>query len=376
MPRHASGEESLLRQVLLMALWGIVGVIVPRATVYGSLAPFGVGAAAAVSGPGSVVVYLATGMGYLLPEGAAFPLRYLAAVAAVAGIRWSLNGLKKVTGSALFAPAAAFLATGFTGMAMALMGKPDFLEILTVISESLLAGGFAYFVQVAFRITHQMPDATLTAPEQASMVAVAAVALMALSTVQFSGISPGRIVSILVILVFARCGREQGGSIAGIVLGTAMALAAPEQMFLAPAYALGGLLAGLFSRFGKLASAASFVVVNMVVNLSANPGLEVVVGFYEVAAASILYVVLPPVLDKRLGGLIGHVREVPAADGLRHSVVMRMEFAARAMQEVAGTVDGVSKKLAGLSAPDLGGIYRNVSDEACRICGMASTMPG
>lgn len=36
---------------------------------------------------------------------------------------------------------------------------------------------------------------------------------------------------------------------------------------------------------------------------------------------------------------------------------MRMEFAARAMQEVAGTVDGVSKKLAGLSAPDLGGIY-------------------
>ena len=56
MPRHASGEESLLRQVLLMALWGIVGVIVPRATVYVSLEPFGVGAAAAVSGPGSVAV--------------------------------------------------------------------------------------------------------------------------------------------------------------------------------------------------------------------------------------------------------------------------------------------------------------------------------
>lgn len=31
------------------------------------------------------MVYLAAGMGYLLPEGAAFPLRYLAAVAAVAG---------------------------------------------------------------------------------------------------------------------------------------------------------------------------------------------------------------------------------------------------------------------------------------------------
>lgn len=368
--RHTSGEESLLRQVLLMALWGIVGVIVPRATVYGGFAPFGVGVAAAVSGPGSVVVYLAAGMGYLLPEGAAFPLRYLAAVAAVAGIRWSLNGLKRVTGAVLFAPVTAFLASGCTGMAMTFMGKPDFLSLLTVVAESLLAGGFAYFVQVTFRITHQAPEKPLTAQEQASVVAVAAVVLMALSTVQFSGISPGRIFSILVILVLARCGREQGGSIAGIVLGAAMALAAPDQMYLAPAYALGGLLAGLFSRFGKLAAAASFVAVNMVVTLGANPDLDVVVGFYEAAAASVLYVALPPVLDKKLGVLVNHVQNVPAASGLRHSVVMRMEFAAKAMQEVAGTVDGVSKKLAGLSAPDLGGLYRQVSDEACRICGM------
>ena len=285
--RHTSGEESLLRQVLLMALWGIVGMIVPRATVYGGFAPFGVGVAAAVSGPGSVVAYLATGMGYLLPEGAAFPLRYLAAVAAVAGIRWSLNGLKRVTGAVLFAPVTAFLASGCTGMAMTFMGKPDFLSLLTVVAESLLAGGFAYFVQVTFRITHQSPEKPLTAQEQASVVAVAAVVLMALSTVQFSGISPGRIFSILLILVLARCGREQGGSIAGIVLGAAMALAAPDQMYLAPAYALGGLLAGLFSRFGKLAAAASFVAVNMVVTLGANPDLDVVVGFYEAAAASV-----------------------------------------------------------------------------------------
>lgn len=123
--RSTSGEESLLKQVLLMALWGMVALIVPRATVYGSLAPFGVGAAAAVSGPGSVVVYLATGMGYLLPEGAASPLRYLAAVAAVAGIRWSLNGLKRVTKSALFAPVAAFLATGMTRHRHDLDGKTD-----------------------------------------------------------------------------------------------------------------------------------------------------------------------------------------------------------------------------------------------------------
>ena len=368
--RTLAGEESLGRQLVLMALWGLVGILVPRATVYGGMSPFGVGVAAAVSGPGSLVVYLAAGMGYLLPDGAVYPLRYLAAVAAVAGIRWALNGMKKLTAAGFFAPLTAFLATGFTGMALTLMNKPSLISVLTVVAESLLAGGFAYFVATAFRITHRAETKSLTAQEQSSVVAVAAVVLMAVSTIQFSGISPGRIVSILLILLLARCGKEQGGSIAGIVLGTAMALAAPDQMFLAPAYALGGLMAGVFSRFGKLASAASFVAVNTIVTFSVMPGLEVVVGFYEVAAASVLYVALPSVFDKRINALFSHAKDIPAVDGLRRSVVLRMDFAAKAMQEVAGTVDSVSKKLAGLSAPDLGSVYRGVSDDVCRVCGL------
>lgn len=368
--RALAGEESLGRQLVLMALWGLIGILVPRATVYGGMSPFGVGIAAAVSGPGSVVVYLAAGMGYLLPDGAVFPLRYLAAVAAVAGIRWALNGMRKLTDAAFFAPLTAFLATGFTGMSLALMNNPSLTNVLMVAAESLLAGGFAYFVSTAFRITHQPESKTLTAQEQSSVVAVAAVVLMAVSTIQFSGISPGRILSIMLILLLARCGKEQGGAIAGIVLGTAMGLAAPDQMFLAPAYALGGLMAGVFARFGKLASAASFVAVNTIVTFSVTPGLEVVVGFYEVAAASVLYVALPSVLDKRVNALFSHAKDIPAVDGLRRSVVMRMDFAAKAMHEVASTVDSVSKKLAGLSAPDLGSVYRGVSDDVCRVCGL------
>ncbi len=368
--RALAGEESLGRQLVLMALWGLIGILVPRATVYGGMSPFGVGIAAAVSGPGSVVVYLAAGMGYLLPDGAVFPLRYLAAVAAVASIRWALNGMRKLTDAAFFAPLTAFLATGFTGMSLALMNNPSLTNVLMVAAESLLAGGFAYFVSTAFRITHQPESKTLTAQEQSSVVAVAAVVLMAVSTIQFSGISPGRILSIMLILLLARCGKEQGGAIAGIVLGTAMGLVAPDQMFLAPAYALGGLMAGVFARFGKLASAASFVAVNTIVTFSVTPGLEVVVGFYEVAAASVLYVALPSVLDKRVNALFSHAKDIPAVDGLRRSVVMRMDFAAKAMHEVASTVDSVSKKLAGLSAPDLGSVYRGVSDDVCRVCGL------
>lgn len=179
-------------------------------------------------------------MGYLLPGGALLPIRYVAAVLAVAGIKWSLSGLKAITRHGIFAPLMAFLATGCTGLAMALVEGPSAYDILIVVAESLVAGGFAYFAAVAMQVIGvEREKSALTPQEQSSVMAVAAVILMAVAGIQFSGISPGRILSVLVILLMARCGKEQGGSIAGIVLGLCMAMAQPG------AFVFGG---GLFLR--------------------------------------------------------------------------------------------------------------------------------
>ncbi len=364
--------DSALRQVILVTVWALIGILVPRANVYGGMSPFGVGVAAAVSGPGSIVVYLATMVGYLLPQGTLFPLRYMAAVAAVAGIRWSLSGWKSATRGRAFAPLLAFLATVSTGAAMSLVNGPDAYTLLIIAAEGMLAGGFAYFCGATIPLLRDGPARTtgLTAQEQASAIVVGAVVLMAISTVQFSGIAPGRVLAVIVILLMARCGREQGGCIAGVVMGVTMALGNPEQAHLAAAYAFGGLMAGIFSRFGRFATAGALVVANAIVVMSAGTSLAVIVGIYEVAAASIIFVVLPPSLDRKINRFFAHPQDIPAVEGLRRSVVMRLDFAAKAMDEVATTVDAVSKKLSGLSAPDLGSVYRGVSDDVCRSCGL------
>ena len=221
------GEQTLrgepVRQVALVALWALIGLIVPRASVYGGMAPFGVGVAAAVSGPGAVVVYLATVVGYLLPMGTAFPLRYIAAVAAVGGIRWALGSLPAISKRTGFAPVLAVLATAVTGAAMSLAGGADVYKALIVIAESLIAGGFAYFMAVTVHVAGEGNVPTLSAQQQAAIVVTGAVALMAVSAVEFSGISPGRILAVVLVLLLARCGKEQGGAIAGIVLGVTMA---------------------------------------------------------------------------------------------------------------------------------------------------------
>ena len=87
-------ENSIAKQLVFMLVWALVGLFMPRASVYGGMAPFGVSFAAAVPGAGAALVYIFTMAGYLLPGGAVVPLRYAAALAAVAGIKWSLSGIK------------------------------------------------------------------------------------------------------------------------------------------------------------------------------------------------------------------------------------------------------------------------------------------
>mgnify|MGYP001060888261 FL=1 len=91
---------------------------------------------------------------------------------------------------------------------------------------------------------------------------------------------------------------------------------------------------------------------------------------HERAGASIIFVALPAAVDRKINRLFVSARDIPSVEGLRRSVVLRLDYASRAMSEVAQTVDAVSHKLAGLSAPDLGTVYRSVSDDVCRVCGL------
>lgn len=380
--RHAAPREAsaIPRQIALIGVWALIGLLVPRAGVYGGLNPFGVGFAAAAPGVGAAAVYMTTAIGYLLPGGAALPLRYIASVAAVAGIRWSLSGVRGLTHKALFAPILSFLGIVSTGLAMTAVEGIQVSRILTVLAEGLLAGGASYFFHQTMMLFEEgAGPRVLTIQEQSSAVVTGAVVLMAVSGISFSGISPGRIISVVLIFLLARCGKEQGGAVAGIVLGLAMSLTDTDHTYLAAAYSFGGLLAGMFSRFGRFASAGAFVIANAIVavgagaNAQGSAGAAVIVGIYEVAAASIIFVAIPSSIDRRIHAFFTRGDKTPAMEGLRQSVVMRLDFASRAMEEVADTVESVSKKLTSLSAPDMRDVYRSVSTDVCRICGLRAS---
>ncbi len=347
----------------------LLGLIVPQGTMYGSLAPFGVSLAASVSGIGSVLIYLATITGYLLSDSASLPLRYMAAVAVAGATRWVFSVLPSVSRKKVFAPLVAFSATLVSGVLMS--GSISWLRILLVIAESFAAGGFAYFFSAAHGFLYKSGDRKMmTVPEQVGFILMGAVVLAALAPFVFYYISPGRVIAGLVVMLCARVGREQSGAVAGVILGAAFALSMPDKIYAAIAIAFSGLLAGIFSRYGRFAVAGVYLIGYVLVCLTSVNDLTAAACIYESTVACVLFVIFPRSLDKPLRHFLIYGQHLPAVEGLRRSMSLRLDIAAGAMREVSQTVENVSKRLSRYGAPDLGSMYRQIGETVCRDCSL------
>ncbi len=358
-------KNALLKAVVAV----MAGLLLPRATVYGDLSPFGLGLAAAVSGPAAIPVFLSTFIGYLF-NGNAGSLRYLAALIAIVGFRWSVSGFPRVSRSVFFAPIITLLSSLVTGSTLLLTDGRTLSDVIYVISESLLAGGFSYFCVSFFsEHTYEIRKESDTELKLGTIFVFSAM-MMALFKLQWYDISLGRILSVLCILAASRCGGITGGSIAGSIFGLTAFLTDPVYLYLVPTYTFGGLLAGFFSGKGRIASTLVFAAVNGIVFSVMKPEIDVsfIIGFYEILAASVLLFLLPASIERFVETLFSKKQVLNGSRQTREAVALKMKNAAKTMSDVAGTVDSISKELSTSGAPNTGSVYRSVADSVCVNC--------
>ena len=89
-------------------------------------------------------------------------------------------------------------------------------------------------------------------------------------------------------------------------------------------------------------------------------------GAVEVAAASILYMLLPQ--SRRLSNLFtAHGDRLPG-DSLRKNVILRLRYTAEAMRSASDSVDRISEKLKTTAAADLPHVYGRAAEKVCTGC--------
>ena len=362
-------KESALRRegsALTTLLWCGIGLLVPRATLLGALAPFGIGLAAC-GGAANLPTLLCIAIGYL-PVATALPLRYVAAVALIGGARWILDTLPDGAKQPFVPPLLAFVSCAATGW-MSLMGSgADGYRLLLILTEAAVAAGAAIFFDIAMEVTAR-PRLPLSAGASAAVIAAAAVAVCAAATMEIGGFSPGRAVAALLVLLYARTERVAGGCVAGCVLGGGLALTAPTAIPMAVALAFGGLLAGVFARFGRIVQAVFFLLGAVLIALT-ETDMGILFYLYEWLCAALLFCLLPTPWEKRLTDWLSRKRDLPAAEGVRRMTSLRLQVACGAIEEVSRSVEEVSRRLSHHGAADLSALYRGCVTAVCAACPM------
>ncbi len=344
----------------------LLGIILPRATVFGTVAPFGVGLVASATGPITIPTFIATVLGYILAP-ASGTLRYLATLVAIIGIRWSAAGFPRVSRSVWFAPTVAFLGTVITGSALRLSGNYTIEDIIIVISESILCGGFAFFCQSIFNRNSISNIETV----RLSIIVVLAIALMSLYTVMWQSISLGRIVSVFALMMISRCGFKEG-CVAGILFGITAFLFVPDSLYFVPFFTLSGFLCGWFFRAKTvllpLITTTAYVI-TVAVSFTAMEVLQFVVGIYEILAAGALIFLVPKkILELMRFYLVLEKSKKEELSDVRRSVSEKMISASESMSTIAGTLNKISKHFAAQRGGELGSMYLSVGEAVCNSC--------
>ena len=370
-----SGKESgsvrnVAREVILHISCFLMGGIVSRGATLGELSPFGASVVAALP-----FVYMPAGMlgaalSYLFSSPVS-SFRYIAVVVSIGAIRWVLNEIKKLSDSRFFAPAVAFIPIFATGLALTFSAKSELTTVVECVTEGLIAAAGAYFMSRTAQLFSSGRALSGFSQQELSCLSMSGcILLLSLSRVMIGTVSVGRILAVLLILLFARYGMIKGGSIAGIATGTVFALSDSKLLFLAAGYSLSGLIGGLLAPMGKAAVVFAALICNTIFAFTSPDNIMPAAILIESAVASAIFLLIPKDAGNFLSTVFCDDSAHTSEEAIRRSVTMRLEHCSKALENVSSCVNAVSDRLSKLYEPNADWVYERAADYTCKSCGL------
>ena len=368
--KTSDNRNDFVRNGAVNFIYLLCGLLVSRGTLLGTLAPFGASYAAAVPKKYLFSSLVGTAFGYILLK-PTDSFRYIAVIVAIGALRWLMGDIEKVSKSWLFAPLAAFLPTLATGIALLFASTSTLSSFADCFIEAVLSGAAAYFISVSVQLADEKRGiSAYTRQETASLVMTGCVLILAFGSITFENISLGRIIAITAVLLCARYGGVNGGAVCGIATGAVFSIASRAQGFVCSGFAFGGLIAGMFAPVGKLGCAIAFLISNGIMSLAFGQNTQLAAVLIESLIGSVVFMILPKEVGNIISPVFSNEKNSSLGETLRKNIVMRLDFASKAIYNVRNDVNSVSDKLKDLYSPSFSVVCENVEKEVCNNCGL------
>ncbi len=362
----------------LYVILGILGLLLGRAVILDFLNPFSMAflAAAMIQDLNFFIVGTSILLGVLSIGEKAILLKYLFSALLFMLLYVAAHKIK--ANKKLVVSAAAALANLIAGYFIFYVQDYYLYDLLMVAIESLLIATLIYIYDYSIPIIKNYKNRRVLSAEE--VVAVTVLAAFCFVGAEFSvaGLSVKNILIIFIIMVFAYLGNTGVGAAVGIIMGIVQALSGSILPSAIGVYGLCGLMCGLLKNLGRFGCPMGFIISNALMTFYINGSTEVLIRFYEIFAASVLFACLPAGLLKRLSGY----KTIIAGEYLKErSYSMRVkEHTIERLSELSGVYKSLAETLKDtvqegnyFSQNDATQIIDQVVGKTCSGCGMGNS---
>ena len=349
--------------VVQHTLLGLCGLFATRAVVMDRLLPFGISFLAGAPLSYTPSVAIGVFLGYIFPIVGNSGFKYAACLFAVLGIKYLLGSYKKILESDGFITLIAGLCSLMTSAATFKgLGGSSF----DIITEMLLTSAGAYFFSRGFKALSKS-QAGLNPHELVSVLVTINIIIMGLFGLNVMGVSAGKIISVLTILIASKYGGVISGAVSGTVVAFTLSIGGVDGN-IGVAVALAGLMSGVFAAFGKYAQI--FIVLGLIFigAASTGDGILIAITVIECVCGCLIFLFIPRSFSVILGKTFSAYPKVYANSGAKRALTLKLNMASNALRDVSETVDKVSQELSKINSPNFSSVINAIEQDACAAC--------
>ena len=214
-----------------------------------------------------------------------------------------------------------------------------------------------------------------TTEEVLSLAILGTLVIAGLRDLGIYGVQVRSVICIFFVLILARAKGAGIGAASGVIMGLISGLTGSANFGVVGAYALSGLLAGIFRKLEKIGVIIGFITGNAVLTYCLNGSTEVLIPLVDVTLASIIFYILPTRIINKAGSLfdddaLGMDEGKNEHLGGTNKAIDKLNAFSKAVDELAATFNKIPQPEQVPGDMDITNFFDTVVERVCKDCSL------
>lgn len=174
------------------------------------------------------------------------------------------------------------------------------------------------------------------------------IALSAFGDFNIFGLQIKNVLNILIVLVLGWKNGILIGATSGITIGAVLGIISTGSPEMIASYALSGMIAGVFSKLGKIGVIVGFIIGNMLLTYATNGNTIQIIYFKEILVASLGLLLVPKNIEINISEFFPKDKFLPAGASYRleenKDTIQKLNTVAETIQEISNVYTNENKK--------------------------------